>query len=187
MEPVPPPLPVASSGAGPVWGVRREAWPQEGEGQGQSGREREQAGSELAKACARLPVSGPLLEGRGRGETASALDPVCHPMSQLPGASPQPVPRGFPTEDPAGPSPGPTRSPGLQRVCQEGEQRALFTGVGRPCQKPGLNPRTWEAVGTPAGWGTGRVRKPAPSLQSFPPGTHTSVWQSEVATCGVRR
>lgn len=184
MEPVPPPPP-----SGLLWGWdqsgvcggrpghRRET----GRGRGRAG-ERGQAGTPLARACSGLPVSGPPHEGRGQGGTAAALDPVCRPGHSCSGPLLSLCLGASPTEDLAGPPPGPMRSPGLQRVCQEGEQRALFTGVGDPSQKPGLNPRTWGAVGHICRAGDGQSKEAHPLLQSVPPGTHTSAWYSEVAT-----
>lgn len=106
-------------------------------GQGQSGRECEQAGSALALLQA--SCAGPLPEARGQDETASALAHLPLKVTATPAPLLSLCLGASPAEDPAGPSPGPMRNSGLQGVCQEEEQiRALCTvGGEEPCQNLG--------------------------------------------------
>lgn len=124
------------------------------------------------RAWSRLHVSGPLHEGWGGDQTASALARLPLKVTAAPGPLLSLCLGASPTEDPAGPSPGPMPKPRPARGLPGGRAKKSPVQGGR-----GGNPvRTWEAVGHTcrAGMGQGGQSKKAhsPSLQSFPPGTH---------------
>lgn len=155
--------------SGLSWG-----WDQSGVCRGRPGhrRGRGRAGGNVSRQAPRwLPVSGPLHEGRGQDETCprpplkvtAAPGPL---LSLCLGASPGPMPKPRPARGPPG---GRAKSP----VDGRG---------GTPVRNQAFTPEPGRLWATPVGRGTGRVRKPTPSLQSSPPGTHASVWWSEVAT-----
>lgn len=153
---VPPPP------SGLVWG-----WDQSGVCGGRSGhrRGRGRAGGDVSRqaprwprAWSRLRVSGPLHEGWGRDQTASALARLPLKVTAAPGPLLS-LCQGLPLQKTQQALPqGPCQSPGLQGACQEGEQsRALSRGErGDPV-------RTWEAVGHTCGAGRGGQSKKAHS------------------------
>lgn len=122
-------------------------------------------------------------QGQGQDSLCACLCPSTKVIA-APGASPWPVSRGFSDKRPSSPLP---RAHAKVQACKgstrrERKEEPCPQGGWDPCQKPGLNPRTWEAVGQACRAGdecgmrlrmVTRVRKPTPPLlQSFPAGAH---------------
>lgn len=150
MEPGSPSSSLLPPPSGLVWG-----WDQSGVCRGRSGhrRGRGRAGGDVSRqalrwprAWSRLRVSGPLPEGWAGTRQPLHL-PVRHSRSRLVLGLSGACAQGLPLQKTQQALPqGPCQSPGLQGVCQEGEQRRALSGGerGDPCQNlGGRGPHLW--------------------------------------------